>query len=157
MKIIQVNNKTSRLKSQETSNSMQKLKKNIIILFIGGIGYGLIETLYRGFTHWTMLVTGGIVFVILYHVYSKNEKAPLWQKCFTGAFIITTVELTTGCVVNLWLGWNVWDYSSYSYNFLGQICLLYTLLWFFLCIPLSYFTRYLQKRRFLAHIYDDYP
>ena len=135
----------------ENIQNMQKLKKNIMIFLIGAIGYGLMETLFRGFTHWTMLFTGGVVFVILYHVYSKNENAPLWQKCLTGAFIITMVELAVGCIINLWLGWNVWDYSGYSYNFLGQICLVFTLLWFFLCIPLSYFTRYLNTRRFRIH------
>lgn len=130
---------------------MQTLKTNNVIFLIGAVGYGLLETLYRGFTHWTMLITGGIVFVILYNIYSKKEKAPLWQKCLVGAFIITVIELTAGCIINLWLGWNVWDYSGYYYNFLGQICLTYTLLWFFLCIPLSYFTRYLNIRRSRIH------
>ncbi|MDD4565271.1 MAG: hypothetical protein PHE79_07370 [Eubacteriales bacterium] len=127
---------------------MRELKKNISIFIIGAIGYGLIEALYRGFTHWTMLITGGVVFVVLYHVYTKNEKAPLWQKCLAGAFIITSLELAAGCIVNLWLGWNVWDYSAYSFNFLGQICLVFTFIWFLLCIPLSYFTAYLHSKRF---------
>lgn len=124
------------------------LRKNIIIFMIGAAGYGLMETLFRGFTHWTMLVTGGIVFIILYDMNSKNENAPVWQKALAGALIITLVELAVGCIVNLWLGWKVWDYSGYSYNFLGQICLAFTFLWFFLCIPLSYFTRYLHLHRF---------
>jgi uncharacterized membrane protein len=123
-------------------------KKYIVIFFIGAMGYGTLETLFRGFTHWTMLVTGGIVFMILYHINSKNENAPLWRKCLVGASIITMMELAVGCTVNLWLRWNVWDYSRYSYNFLGQICLSFTALWFFLCIPLSYFTRYLHIHRF---------
>ena len=127
---------------------MRKLKKNIIIFIIGALGYGLIETLYRGFTHWTMLVTGGFVFVILYHLFTKNEKAPLWQKCLAGAFIITTIELAAGCIVNLWLGWNVWDYSAYPFNFLGQICLVFTWLWFLLCIPVTYIVSYLHGSRF---------
>ncbi len=130
---------------------MQILKTNNVIFLIGAVGYGLLETLYRGFTHWTMLITGGIVFVILFNIYSKKERAPLWQKCLIGALIITVVELMTGCIINLWLGWDVWDYSGYDYNFLGQICLTYTLLWFFLCIPLSYFTRYLNIRRSRIH------
>lgn len=35
----------------------------------------------------------------------------------------------TGCIVNLWLGWNVWDYSTMPGNFMGQICPQFTLLW----------------------------
>lgn len=123
-------------------------RKYIMIFMIGAAGYGLLETIFRGFTHWTMLVTGGVVFVILYYMNSKNENAPLWKKAFAGALIITSIELGVGCIVNLWLDWNVWDYSGYSYNFLGQICLAFTVLWFFLCIPLSYFTRYLHLHRF---------
>ncbi|MDF3000749.1 MAG: hypothetical protein K0Q48_868 [Bacillota bacterium] len=124
---------------------------NLMIFLIGGIGYGFLETAFRGFTHWTMLVTGGIAFVVLYHINSTNENAPLWKKCLTGAAVITMIELAVGCVVNIWLGWNVWDYSGYSYNFLGQICLAFTVLWFFLCIPLTYLTRYLHIRRFRIH------
>lgn len=126
-------------------------KKNSIIFFMGAAGYGMLEILFRGFTHWTMFVTGGIVFITLYYVNSKKEDAPLWQKCLIGALIITGIELAVGCVVNLWLGWRVWDYSRYSYNFLGQICFAFTALWFFLCIPLSYFTRYLHIGRFRSH------
>lgn len=123
-------------------------KKRIEIFIIGAMGYGLLETLFRGYTHWTMLVTGGVLFLILYHFNSKNENAPLWQKCLIGASIITMIELAVGCIVNLWLDWNVWDYSRYSYNFLGQVCLAFTVLWFFLCIPLSYLTRFLHIHRF---------
>jgi uncharacterized membrane protein len=98
-----------------------------------------------------MLITGGIVFVALYYYNSKNENAPLWQKALIGTFIITTIEFVVGCIVNLWLGWHVWDYSGFAYNVLGQICIAFTALWFFLCIPLSYFTRYLHIRRFRIH------
>ncbi|MDD3169751.1 MAG: hypothetical protein PHC91_09880 [Eubacteriales bacterium] len=126
----------------------KRLKKYTLIYFIGAAGYGLLETLFRGFTHWTMVATGGFVLIVLYYVNSKNENAPIWQKALVGALIITMIELAVGCVVNLWLRWDVWDYSGYSYNFLGQICLKFTALWFFLCIPLSYFTRYLHIHRF---------
>lgn len=132
----------------ERQKNLQLLQKNILIFFIGAAGYGLLETVFRGYTHWTMLVTGGIVFIILYYVNSRHENAPLWKKCIAGALIITGIEFAVGCLVNIYLGWNVWDYSMYAYNLLGQICLAFTVLWFFLCIPLSYFTRYLHIRRF---------
>ena len=135
----------------EKKEKKQVLKDNAKIFLIGAFGYGLLEIGFRGFTHWTMLVTGGTVFVILYNINSKNENAPLWQKCLIGASVITIAEFSVGCIVNLWLGWNVWDYSGYSYNVMGQICLAFTVLWFFLCIPLSYFTRYLHIRRFRIH------
>lgn len=120
---------------------MEILLRNLKIFIIGAVGYGTLEILFRGATHWTMPITGGICLLFLYYMNLKNEKAPLWQKCLKGALIITAIEFTVGCIVNLWLGWNVWDYSRYSYNILGQVCLAFTLIWFFLCFPLSYFIR----------------
>lgn len=125
---------------------MEKVLYYLKIYIIGALGYGLLEVLFRGTTHWTMLVTGGFCFVILYHMFSKRELAPLWKKCLLGAFIITAIEFIVGCVVNLWLDWGVWDYSKYSYNVLGQICASFTILWFLLCIPLAFFTRFLHFR-----------
>ena len=46
---------------------------------------------------------------------------------------MTALEFLTGCLVNLWLGWGVWDYSGLSGNILGQICPQYFLLW----VPVS--------------------
>ncbi len=46
---------------------------------------------------------------------------------------VTAAELACGCVVNLWMGLGVWDYANMPLNLLGQVCLVYTLLW----IPLS--------------------
>ena len=43
--------------------------------------------------------------------------------------IATIGEFVTGCIVNLWLGWNVWDYSNMPYNLLGQICPQFIALW----------------------------
>lgn len=49
-----------------------------------------------------------------------------------GSLLITVLELVCGCIVNLWLGWHVWDYSNMPFNLLGQICLPFTAIWFFL-------------------------
>ena len=43
--------------------------------------------------------------------------------------VVTGIEFVSGCIVNLWLGWNVWDYSHMPFNLLGQICLPFSLLW----------------------------
>ena len=48
---------------------------------------------------------------------------------------ITTVEFVAGCIVNLRLHWQVWDYSSLPFNLLGQICPRFILMWFALSIP----------------------
>ena len=115
----------------------QKLLDKYLFLFgIGGLLYILIELIWRGYSHWTMFALGGICFVFLGLI---NEilswQMPLWQQILIGAAGITTLEFLTGCIVNLALGWNVWDYSSMPLNLYGQICLPFSGLWFLLCIP----------------------
>ena len=113
---------------------MKRYHKEIILWLIGGLLYMGIELMWRGYSHWTMFVLGGICFVCLGRI---NEvipwNMPLWQQALIGTAIITGLEFITGCIVNLWLGWNVWDYSNVPFNVLGQICLPYILLW----IPIS--------------------
>lgn len=113
---------------------MKRTLKYLILGFIGGTLYYGIELLWRGYSHWTMLLLGGICFLALGRI---NEFIPwcmpLWQQALIGAAIITGLEFITGCIVNLWLGWSVWDYSNVPLNILGQICFPYMLLW----IPIS--------------------
>jgi uncharacterized membrane protein len=100
----------------------------------GAVLYGSLELLWRGRTHWTMLILGGISFAIMYLIATRSNW-PLPQKWICCAAIITALEFITGIVVNLCLGWNVWDYSDRPLNLFGQICLLYSLFWFLLAIP----------------------
>ena len=73
---------------------------------------------------------GGICFLALGLI---NEvlpwETPLWEQILIGAILITCLEFLTGCIVNMWLGWNVWDYSAMQGNVQGQICPQYFLLW----------------------------
>ena len=43
------------------------------------------------------------------------------------------IEFSTGCLVNLRLGWNVWDYSNLPFNLFGQVCLPFALMFLPLC------------------------
>lgn len=124
----------------------QKLWLETRLFLIGSIGYSLIELLWRGFTHWTMAVTGGICFSALYFLNCRYESAPLWRKCLNGSLLITAAELIVGCIVNLGLHWQVWDYSQMPLNLWGQICLPYSGLWFLLSMPVCYLTRMIRSR-----------
>jgi len=78
-----------------------------------------------------MFILGGVCFVCLGLI---NEwipwQMPLWKQMFIGMIMITYFEFLTGCVVNIWLGWGVWDYSRMPGNILGQICPGFSFLWF---------------------------
>lgn len=107
-----------------------KVNKYVALITVGGLMYILLELAWRGRSHWTMFLLGGICFVALGLI---NEvlpwDMPLWQQVLIGACIVTVLEFAAGCVVNLWLDWSVWDYSSLLGNIMGQICPQYGLLW----------------------------
>ena len=104
-----------------------------LIFILGGAAYGLLETLFRGYTHWTMVLTGGACVLTLYLLSGWLLSMNLVLSAMAGAVIITIYEFCVGVIVNLRLGWDVWDYSSLPGNILGQICPTFTLAWFMLC------------------------
>lgn len=108
---------------------MMKLKKDAVFFATGGIGYGIIEVLWRGYTHPTMLIAGGICFMIFSRVAEKFKNWRLLYKAILCSAAVTAVELIFGIVFNIILKKNIWDYSRVPFNFLGQICLLYTVIW----------------------------
>lgn len=114
---------------------MSKIIKNAALYTIGSFGYGVTEILFRGYTHWSMCVTGGICFLMLYRIQLKFSDFAMWKRCLLGAMSITAAELWVGCIVNLYLGWNVWDYSQRMFNLAGQICPLFSFLWFLISFP----------------------
>lgn len=121
-----------------------------ILVYLTGAGlYGLLELSWRGWTHWTMLLCGGACFSLMYLI--APSVLPMWRKCVLSAAAITTVEFYIGCLVNLRLGWQVWDYSAMPFNLLGQVCPGFLLLWLALSLPglwLCMGLRRLLRRKF---------
>lgn len=104
--------------------------KYAFLFWFGGATYVALEVIWRRYSHWTMLLLAGILFIIiglLNEVWSWNLK--FIYQVLISTIIATILELFTGLIVNVCLGWNVWDYSNVPFNFLGQICLPYTFLW----------------------------
>ncbi len=124
---------------------MSKIKKHAVLALIGGIIYGALEILVRGHTHWTMVILGGVCFIAVGLI---NEiipwEMPLTVQMFCGAIIITALEFSCGYIVNIWLKWNVWDYSKLWGNFLGQICPLYSVIWYFVSLVAILLDDYLR-------------
>ncbi len=117
------------------------IKWDTVVFLLGGVSYSLIEILWRGYTHYTMVLLGGVCFLSLYKLFNLMKDYSLLEKCVAGAILITTLEFTVGCFVNLVFHMNVWNYSSMPFNLLGQVCLVYSTLWGFLCIPINFLTK----------------
>jgi uncharacterized membrane protein len=84
-----------------------------------------------------MTFAGGISFLILYIINNSYKKMPLLLKSLLGGAAITVVEFISGVIVNMKMNLAVWNYSDRKFNLLGQICLLYSVLWVLLCIPVN--------------------
>ena len=110
-----------------------KIERAALFLLVGGVGYGLLELLWRGRTHWTMLLLGGVCFLCIGAIRRKGFSLPL--RGLLCALAVTVLEFLTGCVVNLHLHWAVWDYSANRFQLLGQVCALYSFLWLLLSLP----------------------
>lgn len=132
----------------------KKLGKLLILFLCGGSAYVLIEFLFRGHSHWSMFLLGGFVFV---EIGGLNElfkwDMSLALQGVIGAFIITVSELAAGLLLNVWLKLDVWDYSHMPLNFLGQICLPFSIAWIFVSIAAVIFDDFLRHWMFD----EDYP
>lgn len=127
---------------------MHKKWENTIIFLSGAGGYYAIELAWRGRSHWTMALTGGTCLCLLYRLNIYFDKRPILVKAVAGAGLITAVEFLVGCIVNLGLKWDVWDYSRKRFNILGQICPLYFFLWTILCLPVFPICKAMNKHFF---------
>ena len=108
---------------------VRMIKKYSLLFIIGAVGYAAIEVIWRGRTHWSMMIAGGMCFVMFSLVAGWLRGRSILIKATVCALGVTAVEFIFGVVFNLWLGLRVWDYSSMPMNVLGQICLPFTLIW----------------------------
>lgn len=129
---------TARLSSTLESNKPAKKKIDIIQLLykyflfflLGGAIYYCIEIAFRGHSHPSMFILGGLCYILIGCI---NEyfpwNMPIEIQAILGGVIITILEFITGYIVNIKLGLGVWDYSNLKYNFMGQICLPFSFIW----------------------------
>ena len=128
---------------------MKNIIKTLILFLIGGFSYVCVELLYRGYSHWSMFILGGLCFYLIgllnEHI-GWNLELP--YQGLIGAGIITTLEFFTGVFVNIIFKWNVWDYSNLPFNILGQICLPFTFIWFFIALLAIFLDDFLRWKLF---------
>ena len=107
-----------------------RIWKQILYFYLGGMAYAALELLWRGRTHGSMFVLGGACFLALGQL--RRLRLPLPARAAAGSAIVTAAELGTGLLVNR--SYTVWDYRRVPMNFMGQICLRYSLLWIPVCL-----------------------
>lgn len=96
-----------------------------------------------------MSVVGGICFLTIGFANEHfTHKMPLWKKLLISTVIITVLEFIAGLILNKGLGLNIWDYSNIRFNYMGQICLKYSMFWFFLSLPAIVFYDFILYRLF---------
>lgn len=126
---------------------MKSVCKAVTLFFIGGFIYFCIELAARGYSFFEMFIVGGLAFLL---VGALNEYLP-WKWSITtqalvGGICITTIEFISGCILNLWLGLDIWNYSQEQYNILGIISLKHSCYWIglsFVAIWLDDFLRWI--------------
>lgn len=104
----------------------------IVRLLLGGSMYYMLETMVRGYSHWSMFILGGVCFLSCGIVNDlSGNTISVWEKMVWCMIIITALEFLTGFILNIKLGWHIWDYSRMPFHVMGQICVPYMLLWYF--------------------------
>ncbi len=114
----------------------RELLRSLVIFLAGGFIYGAVEILYRGHTHPSMFVLGGICLLWVGGLNSFfGRTPPLWVQLLLGGVFITLAEFACGLVYNVWLGMKVWDYSKLPLNIMGQVCPMFFFAWVLLSFP----------------------
>ena len=119
--------------------------RTLLMFLVGGFVYCAIEVITRGFSHASMFIAGGICFVFIGFLNEYvGDKVNMLVQMLISTIFITVVELITGLIVNVELGMKVWDYSLLPYNYKGQICILFTGIWFLLSYVAIILNKYIR-------------
>ena len=133
---------------------MQNWWKDIFLIGTGGALYYSLEILYRGYSHWSMFLIGGLCVFIIDILYQKRKGIfSVFYFMLTGGLIITALEGITGAFVNIYLHHHVWDYSNLPLQLFGQISLSFALLWCVLTIPIIWLSGFFHYYVF----HDEQP
>ena len=83
---------------------MKKISEYLFLWGIGGWIYYSLEIIFRGFSHWSMFVLGGICMMF----FTYQGELVHWQDDFLRqvlrcSIFVTAMEFITGIIVNKWL------------------------------------------------------
>ena len=130
--------------------------QEIFLFLFGGFIYYGIEILWRGYSHYTMIILGGLCFIIIGLINETfSYSMYIEYQILIGDIIVTILELIFGIILNLYLGLGIWDYTNMPLNILGQICVPYMVLWLFL-VALAIFVDDYAKYLLSELIYNKF-
>lgn len=118
-----------------------KATLSVLLWSWGGTVYFLLEVIFKLMTShperisWTMLVVAIILCIPVERCGAELPwTCPIWLQALLCAVLVTAVELVAGLIINVWMGMDVWDYSSMPGNLWGQICPQFSAVWWVLCL-----------------------
>lgn len=127
------------------SDIFEKFQQYFLLWLTGGIAYFYLEIMFRGYSHYSMIICGGFCFLFVgqtgLNILYRKSRFFIVKIMAASALIITTLEFVTGLIVNIVFDLKVWDYSRVKGNIMGQVCLPYTFLWGvmgLLCVYMTY-------------------
>jgi len=105
----------------------------LIKFLLGGLLYMGIEVLYDNTSDRSMGLVGGLAFIICTSIVNSLN-LNYWINSFIIANIVTLLEYIGGKLFNK--DFHIWDYRHIPFNFQGQICLYFYLIWLIVIAPL---------------------
>lgn len=124
-------------------------KRCYLIFLIGATGYCLLELLWRGYTHPAMGIAGGICLIGIYYINIFLGNHSRFLRAVICSIMITATELLFGIILNQILNLDIWDYSDLPFNFMGQICIQFSIAWFLISYVLIFI---IDKLKFVKYV-----
>ena len=139
---------------EKLKSDLRLLSKYLFFFLLGGSIYYMMEIIFRGYSHVSMFIVGGIAYILIGII---NEYFS-WDmyietQALIGVGTVLVLEFISGCILNLWLKLNVWDYSNQFCNILGQVCLLFAIIW----IPIVLYAILLDDCVRYIFFKEEYP
>lgn len=115
---------------------LSRLRYYTTLFLFGFFGYGFLEILWRGYTHPTMGLAGGLSVLFISFVSRSLKSLNIVYRAILCGLFITCVEFIIGYIMNIRLHAGIWDYSQMPLNLLGQVCFSFSVLWCFISLPI---------------------
>ena len=87
---------------------LKRIAKAYYLFMIGGATYLFMEVTFRGYSHISMFVVGGLCFILI-GLINELTTLSITTQMLLSTGIITMLEYISGGILNLALGLNVWD------------------------------------------------